>query len=222
MCKYEIDKTIRSRNVPEFEIEAVFEDKLLKLTDNERHIDCSACGYKTCRHMAEAIALGINHHDNCVYYVKNTITKSIKEKIDAETELRKFVDVVPLVTHIADKDFNIVECNQEALRLFNVTSLFEYRKNFRSFWPETQPDGRDSTEKAMRLHARALQAGHVRFDWMMQNLQGEPIPCEISLLRFIWNGEDHVLAFIKDLRELHKFREDAEVLEEKLKAMTKN
>ncbi|MCL1844828.1 MAG: response regulator [Defluviitaleaceae bacterium] len=80
LCEYERDENPRARSVTPEEIEEVFRGKLVKLTDNDKHVDCAACGYETCGQMAEAIALGINHHDNCVYYVKNALAMSNRAK----------------------------------------------------------------------------------------------------------------------------------------------
>ena len=88
MCEYDNDSAVNTRVITEAEIEDIFDEHLMKLTDDDRHVDCSACGYKTCRQMAEAIAHGINHRDNCVYYVKNTLAESLEEIRTAEEKLR--------------------------------------------------------------------------------------------------------------------------------------
>jgi len=43
---------------------------MYKTTEADKKIDCCSCGYATCEKMAEAIAYGINHKENCVYYIK--------------------------------------------------------------------------------------------------------------------------------------------------------
>ena len=43
---------------------------MYKTSDADRCIDCGSCGYGTCREMAEAIALGYNRKENCVYFEK--------------------------------------------------------------------------------------------------------------------------------------------------------
>ena len=49
--------------------------KLHKLTPHDRQIDCRSCGYASCGAMAEAIAKGINHVENCVEYFKSVINE---------------------------------------------------------------------------------------------------------------------------------------------------
>lgn len=60
---------------PEFAedtIDEIFET-MYKTTDTYRHTDCGACGYKTCRDMACAIGMNVNHKENCINYSKHRI-----------------------------------------------------------------------------------------------------------------------------------------------------
>lgn len=66
--------TDKSRNLQikkptEAELNAVFKE-MHKTTPEKQHIDCSACGYPNCKTMAEAICIGNNHVDNCVYFAR--------------------------------------------------------------------------------------------------------------------------------------------------------
>ena len=46
-----------------------------KHTEIERTINCSACGYDTCRDMATAIHNGCNNKNNCIQFVKSEVEK---------------------------------------------------------------------------------------------------------------------------------------------------
>lgn len=46
-----------------------------KRTDAERNINCSACGYDTCKKMATAIHNGCNNIYNCIQFVKGEVEK---------------------------------------------------------------------------------------------------------------------------------------------------
>ncbi len=46
---------------------------LKKHTQTERNFNCSSCGFSTCHDMAEAVAKGINHVENCAEYTKSVI-----------------------------------------------------------------------------------------------------------------------------------------------------
>jgi len=63
-----------TRKVSENELEKAF--KILgKTTPIEKNFDCHACGYKTCKEMAEAIALNINTPNNCHQYIMYKMQK---------------------------------------------------------------------------------------------------------------------------------------------------
>ena len=44
-----------------------------KHTEEDRHYDCLACGYRSCREMAIAIFRGLNTSDNCVIHAKTVL-----------------------------------------------------------------------------------------------------------------------------------------------------
>ena len=54
------------------EIEAILH-RLYKFSREEQTVDCSACGFDSCRQMAQAIALGYNYPDNCIQYVRTRL-----------------------------------------------------------------------------------------------------------------------------------------------------
>ncbi len=54
------------------ELDRIFND-MGKKTAEQRQINCSCCGYDTCRDMATAIYNGFNHKDNCIHYLKGLV-----------------------------------------------------------------------------------------------------------------------------------------------------
>ena len=50
-----------------------------KDTDEKRHIDCSCCGYESCKMMATAIHNGFNAKENCIHYIKDLAEKERAE-----------------------------------------------------------------------------------------------------------------------------------------------
>ncbi len=56
------------------ELNGIFTD-MDKNTDMQRTMDCSACGYVSCKNMAVAIYNGCNHKENCIQYVKGEVEK---------------------------------------------------------------------------------------------------------------------------------------------------
>ncbi len=120
----------------------------------------------------------------------------------ADERTRIMLDATPLCCNYWDESHNIVECNQEAVNLFGLSSKQEYLERFFDLSPEFQPCGRRSQDMAHEYIDQAFAAGRIQFEWMHQNLQGEPLPCEITLVR-VDRGEGYVVvSFTRDLREL--------------------
>lgn len=64
----------------ESQLEQIFND-MNKNTPESRKINCSCCGYDSCRDMAIAIHNGYNHKSNCVHYLKDLVEM---EKVEAQ------------------------------------------------------------------------------------------------------------------------------------------
>ncbi len=76
----------KSVTVTEADIEQAYRD-MGKTTNIERNFDCHACGYKSCRDMAIALARGINEKENCHEYMM----KMIREERQKVSEVNKEV-----------------------------------------------------------------------------------------------------------------------------------
>ena len=74
------DKKVSIRIPSEQEMDAIFRD-LGKDTKESRHIDCSCCGYHTCKDMVKAIYNGVNNKENCIHYIK-MLAEQEKEEIE--------------------------------------------------------------------------------------------------------------------------------------------
>lgn len=66
--------------------------------------------------------------------------------------------------------------------------------------PPTQPDKRDSTEKAMEKIGEAMQGGTPIFEWVHRNGHGEEVLCEIRLVR-LPGTHPRVRASVTDITE---------------------
>jgi signal transduction histidine kinase/CheY-like chemotaxis protein/HPt (histidine-containing phosphotransfer) domain-containing protein len=150
----------------------------------------------------------------------NRNIQSIKMR-EADERTQIMFDSAPLGIFFWDKNHNIIDCNQEAVNLFNLASKQEFIDKFFYMSPEYQPGGFLSKDKGPGLVARALEEGYSRFEWMHQKLNGELIPAEITCIRVKHRDEDTVIEYIRDLREqkamLAEMRK-AEIAEESSKA----
>jgi len=71
----------KSKQVTEADIERVYK-MLGKETYQQKHFDCHACGFSTCRDMAIALAKGINEKENCHQYMMHTIREE-RRKVES-------------------------------------------------------------------------------------------------------------------------------------------
>ncbi|MCL1941513.1 MAG: ATP-binding protein, partial [Synergistaceae bacterium] len=137
--------------------------------------------------------------------IANAIQKrSDEEKMrEAEERTQLMLNATPLCCHLWDEKHRNMACNDEAVRLFDLSSQKEYIERFHELSPEYQPNGRLSSDMADEYLERAFQDRYCRFEWMHQKLSGELIPSEITLVRMKYKNEYIVAGYTRDLRE-HK------------------
>lgn len=85
------------------ELDAIFVS-MDKRTDSERSINCSACGYDTCKKMATAIHNGCNNIYNCIQFVKGEVEK--------ESEIAK-----TMASEVEEKNKELQEKNEKIAEL---------------------------------------------------------------------------------------------------------
>lgn len=62
-----------------------------KYTETDRHIDCHACGYKSCHDMARTIFYGNNTPTNCIVHEKHILTEMTSKIEDQNNRLAEAV-----------------------------------------------------------------------------------------------------------------------------------
>jgi len=92
------------------------------------------------------------------------------------------------------------EPNENAEKLYGLSHDELVKVGPAQMSPPSQPDGRDSTEKAMEKINEAMQGGAPVFDWIHRNAQGQDIPCEVRLVR-LPGAHPRVRASVTDISE---------------------
>lgn len=73
LCSYTDHSEVCKYQKPsDTQIDAIFRE-MDKNTKAEKEINCSCCGYDTCKEMAIAIFNEFNHKENCIYYLKKEV-----------------------------------------------------------------------------------------------------------------------------------------------------
>ncbi|NOH04045.1 MAG: GAF domain-containing protein [Chloroflexi bacterium] len=116
-------------------------------------------------------------------------------------ESQTLLDNAPDVILIVDLETGCFAApNENAVKLYGLPYEELVKVGPAQMSPPTQPDGRDSTEKAMEKITEAMQGGTPIFEWTHRNAQGQDIPCEVRLRRL--PGEHpRVLASVTEITE---------------------
>ncbi|MDR2697938.1 MAG: PAS domain-containing protein, partial [Holophagales bacterium] len=92
------------------------------------------------------------------------------------------LDAALVCCHLWDKDLKIIDCNIEALKLFELSSKEEYAERYFELSPEHQPDGQPSKLKIIAMVKLAFDTGRSVFELVVKTLRNDLIPAEITLV----------------------------------------
>jgi signal transduction histidine kinase/CheY-like chemotaxis protein len=144
--------------------------------------------------------------------------KSYLAKLREADELTQLMfNVTPMSCVLWTSQYKVTNCNEEALKYFKVSSVQELDDDISALSPEFQPNGIPSLEGEYAMIRKAFEDGYLRREWMHQASNGEPRPCEITLIRVKHKEEFLVAEFIRDLREHKAFLAEIEATQEDLR-----
>lgn len=116
-------------------------------------------------------------------------------------ESRSLVDNAPEAIIIVDLATGLfADPNENAEKLYGLPREELVKVGPAQMSPPRQPDGRDSSEKAMEKINEAMQGGKPVFDWIHRNAQGYDFPCEVRLARMP-GDRPRVRASVTDITE---------------------
>jgi PAS domain S-box-containing protein len=130
------------------------------------------------------------------------LIRMVHARMKAEERTQVMLDATPLCANFWDRNYKNIDCNKEALNMFGLSSKKEYIEKFFDLSPEYQPDGKKSYEKALGCVKKAFDEGYYRVEWVHRRLDGEMIPCEVTLVRVMYRNDFIVAGYARDLREL--------------------
>lgn len=103
------NKKVNIKIPSESELNSIYVE-MHKLTAESRCIDCSCCGYDTCKNMATAIYNGANVKENCIHYVKalaeaerdeieNMHNKNVEDQLNRKSKLDNIIEQFELLNN---------------------------------------------------------------------------------------------------------------------------
>jgi PAS domain S-box-containing protein len=138
--------------------------------------------------------------------------KSLNEK---EERYRMIFDTANDSIFLMQKD-KFIECNEKTLELFGCTREQIISHEPYLFSPALQPDGRDSTERAMENILAAIAGKPQRFEWVHCKYDKKPFDAEVSLNAFKAGGKDYIQAIVRDISERKKAEKEMQRLNNNL------
>ncbi len=102
------------------------------------------------------------------------------------------------------KGAQFIECNDRVAEIYGCEKEDILGATPIDFSPVLQPDGQESSDKAMRKINKALDGEPQVFEWKHLKKNGMPIAVEVSLNRLKLSDDVYVQAIVRDLTEQKK------------------
>ncbi|MCL2225392.1 MAG: response regulator [Defluviitaleaceae bacterium] len=130
------------------------------------------------------------------------VKAALEKEYKAIGIVQAIFDSAPLIINIWDGYGNMVSTSEHAIVLHNLSNKEQYIERFKELSPEYQPCGTLSSELVPIVLGKAYNEGFARFEWMHCTLDGKPVPTEVTLVRFVRNGETMLIAYTVDLTQV--------------------
>ncbi len=148
-----------------------------------------------------------------IAYVKDLReSEAQKKKVEiAEQRMSAILEGVPLGIVLLSPEFQVLDCNEEAVRITDYDNKEHYLEHFYETFPLTQPDGEESMELNQRLMIAAKEQGFVRHEiWAVDRHQSD-LPLDVKLINQTLEHEDLFIAYAHDLRETKSMLKEIEL-----------
>lgn len=169
-------------------------------------LNCTACGYRSCRDMASAIANGLNRPENCYMYLQKKTQQEHEQMLQAQERFRVMFESSHEAILLCNEQ-GVTDCNDAACNLFDLTRETLMKMKLFDFFPECQQNGRKSMEVIARQIARVGAKDPVSYEWRMQKGNGDEFLADVRVNRLAV-GEGELLHLqMQDVSERNRARQ---------------
>ncbi|MDR3020276.1 MAG: response regulator, partial [Treponema sp.] len=138
-----------------------------------------------------------------VHQEKSIRLAALEALRESDERTKLMLESSPLSCLLWDKNLNIIDCNEVAVKLFEFEDKQELMDKFiESSSPELLPDGRRTDEMIYYDVKKTFEEGFNSFNWMHRKPDGTPIPAKVTLVRVKYGNDCVVAGYAQDLREL--------------------
>ena len=148
------------------------------------------------------------------------LKESLSKIREADERAQIMFDIAPFAGFMFDKDFNMVDCNQEVVKMFGIPDKEYFLKRHTELFPENQPNGELSSVGSLENTRLALEKGYYKFEYMHRKMNGNPLPAEITLVRVRYRGEYILAGYMRDLTEQKIAEQLTKIIAEKTSTLT--
>jgi PAS domain S-box-containing protein len=138
---------------------------------------------------------------------------------DSEIKYRTLLDNVNDAIFLMSKDV-FVDCNEKALTVFGCSREDLIGKTPSMLSPPTQPDGRNSHEKAAEIIDKTLSGKAQFFEWEHSKLDGTVFDTEVSLNTIELGGKIYTQAIVRDVTQRKQYDQSLKMSLAKLRKAT--
>ncbi len=147
---------------------------------------------------------------------KNAIIAKLNESHEYS---KVMLDASPIGAIIWDKNVTPVAWNTAMVKAFGIEKNKDFMTYLHKLFPEIQPDGVPSLQKMQEQLHKAFTEGHASGYWLGTSLDGTAVPTEATAVRTKHNGEDMVVVFYRDMRDVEENIRKAQVAEQRTHAI---
>ncbi len=166
----------------------------------------------------EATAVRTKHNDQYMVVVfyrdLREIEESTKKAQAAEKRTEAILNGVPLGINMFNSQMELIDCNEEAIRIIGFPSREVFFEKAMQSFPEVQADGTNSHLFIQEKFAQAIQTGKSRFELLSLDANQEPFFIDVTLVRVNLQEEYIIIAYCNDLRETKNMLKEIELSRE--------